>query len=26
MAVCGNRRKASRHYKRRKAAREVDNV
>jgi predicted RNA-binding Zn ribbon-like protein len=26
MAVCGNRRKASRHYKRRKAAREVDNA
>jgi predicted RNA-binding Zn ribbon-like protein len=26
MAVCGNRQKASRHYKRRKAAREVDNV
>jgi predicted RNA-binding Zn ribbon-like protein len=26
MAVCGNRRKASRHYKRRKAAREVDDV
>jgi predicted RNA-binding Zn ribbon-like protein len=26
MAVCGNRRKASRHYKRRKAAREIDNV
>lgn len=26
MAVCGNRRKASRHYRRRKAAREVDNV
>ncbi|MHA6684902.1 CGNR zinc finger domain-containing protein [Mesorhizobium sp. A556] len=26
MAVCGNRRKASRHYKRRIAQREVDNV
>ncbi len=26
MAVCGNRRKASRHYRRRKAASEVDNA
>ena len=26
MAVCGNRQKASRHYKRRRAAREVDHV
>ena len=26
MAVCGNRRKASRHYRRRKAAQEVEDV